>query len=246
MHYSNCLKCLFLTANILLVGCGITSKSAYFNKETYSPKDYGIVTFKISQSRAPGLFNKKTDNYSELYFKFMKLGETGSYHGGTEIDSWLYSAKETYKHGILMLKPGIYYIDYIALLPSATKIYWFPSPGVQEVHSNEKKYYYVNYGAFEVKVGAVTHLGDLRISSNYSLPFKITNEINKVKEYFIENEFDRKIIDKIRFDKFYQRGSIISLTKTGYRILPKELLEKISVDHIVSTSKSADKGKNTE
>ncbi|MBW8309996.1 MAG: hypothetical protein K0M45_10265 [Candidatus Paracaedibacteraceae bacterium] len=125
----------------------------------------------------------------------------------------LYNPKD-YDADMMILDPGVYYIDYL-ILNSSTHYSsrWYPGPGIKKSKSKTGNKYLVKIGAFEVKAGQVLYLGQANLPTGGELPFNIINEIDEVKAYLQSKGFN-DLANKVEFKPLFQQQSGI-IEKNG-------------------------------
>lgn len=122
---------------------------------------------------------------------------------------------------ILMLEPGIYYIDYLSLEENVSygagrsfsrsiKGY---SAGLQQISNKNSNKYLVTIGAFEIKAGKVSYFGTLHLPKTGKFPYIITNEFDQVKTELNNNDL-KDLASKLELQTFYQPGSVL-IEKNG-------------------------------
>lgn len=199
-----------------MTGCGGGYK--YKKIEPYSPESFaqgkkGIVFFDIAE----GGLNKN----ASLSYILIKLEERDVRYrvnvnsGFSDLFSFK-AFKRNASQSLLYLDPGIYYIDYISLLETYNTTRWLPSPGYKDN--------YFLYGAFEVKPGQVTNMGQLIINSE--LKFNHISNTDLVKKQLIENK-KGELVDKVIDGNFYQRGSVVFRDKDEhYKLLSSTVIQE--------------------
>lgn len=148
---------------------------------------------------------------------YLSLSRMGVWNGAYHID---------YSDCVMMLDPGIYYIHFLELKPShllngSTLAQWYHS-GVNKISENE---YLFKIGAFEVKSGQVSYLGNLHLESDGKLPFKIINEIDLAKESLQKTGLSN-LASKLELQPFYQPGTIFIKNGNNYQFISRESIEK--------------------
>lgn len=196
-----------LTLLCILSGCANTSH--YYDPTQFS-NEKGVVIVRITQN-APLTLNNTNIG---LNYNLKKVGQNEVYNVNGN-NSFLpgISNEIDYSTGIMMLDPGIYYINYISLNTEGNLRRWFPGPGLKTISNKESKKYLISMGAFEVKAGKVTYFGHLNLSKSGTLPFNVINETEKVKSDLRKNGLT-DLANKVEFGTFNQKGSVL-IEKNG-------------------------------
>tara|TARA_A100000171_G_C2105760_1_gene132220 strand:+ start:192 stop:1031 length:840 start_codon:yes stop_codon:yes gene_type:complete len=206
----------------LLSGCLTTVSPDTYDAKKFYKEEKGIAILLMTE-HAPETMGS-TD--IALNYTIKKLGSDQTYHidGSNSLLPGVYN-NHNYSPYVMMLDPGIYYIDSINLRRIGYLIRWYPSPGLKVFSKGVKKKYLFTLGVFEVKPGKVSYFGHLKHSKTF--PFKIVNELKKVKADLKNAEME-DLAHKVAFDDhFYQAGSFMVEGKDGKRtFIPREKFEE--------------------
>lgn len=217
----NILAVLFVAT--LISGCLTTYSPDSYDSKVFSSGTKGIAVLQVTQYSPH--FLEKT-NFS-LTYHLKKLGDDKKYiiHSRNSFLPGI-SNEHDYASSVMMLDPGIYYIDFIRLINQDSFMRWYPGPGIKLLSSKDgTKKYIIQMGAFEVKPGKVSYFGYLNLESSGKLPFKITNEIDKARADINKNE-QGEISNKLEFQPFYQAGSVL-VEKNGHM----SIIRREEIDH---------------
>ncbi len=198
-----------------LTGCA--HKPPQYNSKIFneSTSNKGVVIL----HRTEPLKNRKyfTEGDAGIMFIFKKLGDDKEYKLNY---MKLFTTEYNYSDRVIMLDPGIYYIDEISLNPELNTIRFYKSPGIKILKKNSS-IYIIKYGAFEVKSNQVTYLGHLKLTPYHNvgkLPFCAINEMEKLKrDLRARGYFD--LAKQVVFEKFYNIGSLIVKRNNSYQII---------------------------
>lgn len=216
----NIFAALFVTT--LISGCLTTYSPDSYDSKVFSSGKKGIAVLQVTQY-SPQVFEKT--NFS-LTYHLKKLGDDKKYiiYSRNSFFPGI-SNEHDYTSSVMMLDPGIYYIDFIRLVNQGSLTRWYPSPGIKLLSSKGgTKKYIIQMGAFEVKPGKVSYFGYLNLESSGKLPFKITNEIEKARTDINKNE-QGEISNRLEFQPFYQAGSVLIETNGKMSIIKREEID---------------------
>lgn len=218
---TNILTCLFIA--ILISGCATTPNSPdSYDPKVFSAGQKGVVIMRVTQ-HAPKTLNNTDISQS---YGLRRIGGDKVYYVN-ENNSFIpgvYNAHD-YSSSIMMLDPGIYYIDSLSLNDKGNLRRWYPSPGIALLSKKDGvKKYFVRRGAFEVKAGQILYLGYLKLPDSGKFPFQIINEVDKAKTDLRKNGLT-DISDKIQFQQFYQAGSILIESNGKFTVITREEME---------------------
>lgn len=131
-----------------------------------------------------------------------------------------------YSSCVMMLDPGVYYIDRLSLNSKGNLHRWYPSPGIMPLSSANKdiKKYFVRIGAFEVKPGKVSYFGYLKLPDSGRFPFEMTNDSTRARADLKKKGLEN-LANKLEFQPFYQAGSVLVQTKEKNFFIPREEME---------------------
>jgi hypothetical protein len=198
----HCLNTSFLFCLLLLGSC-IGPK--YLTMDSYKKNalqdQKSVVFFDITESYENELGHKRVES---LHYVLAKLGDEKTIYEITTT-TWLerFSLKphtRTASERLLILEPGIYYVDYVALTPNANYSRWLPSPGIKDGE--------FLYGAFEVKPNEVVDMGRLNLQEP---DFEYSQNIDQLKQE-LKSEKKEELVSKVKPGVFYPAGSAIPQT----------------------------------
>ena len=199
--------CAVLWLPVFLSNCSSFQTPDAYNQENFALGNKGIAILYITEHAANTL--NKTN--ISLPYRFKKLGDNKTLHLRQQISlipRGLYNP-HNYSSNVMMLDPGIYYIDYLSLNQNGNLIRWYPGPGIKKINNKQvNNKYLVTIGAFEVKPGKVSYFGHAHLPHLGELPFKIVNEIEQVKADLKEKGL-HELAEKVEWRPFYQVGSVI-------------------------------------
>lgn len=198
----------------LLSGYTINIKEKY-DAKTFNEGKKAVVVFKVTQHLDESFFYKAQDVRLDYKLRMLTSGEVIT-------DSKIATHyNKDYSTAIKMLDPGIYYIDYLALLPEGNVTSWYPK-GIKSLQNDQ---YLILIGAFEVKAGQVVYLGNLNLGTKGALPLKIRNEIDQAKAD-LSKAGHQDLADKLTLQPTYTSGSLIIRHNQKFTFISKEQLDK--------------------
>lgn len=217
------LKVIILFVGVCLLSGCTTSLPYKYKAEEFSKREKGVVVFNISQSDT-GLLRKSNINLS---YHLKRLGEDGVYR--VDVKNGLFPGiynTHSYSDSILMLEPGIYYIDHVTLCGDGNTEYWLPSPGIERIASEQFEDAYVfKYGAFKVNAGDVVYPGHLYISGRGTYSYKNVNELEKAKTD-LTNGNHVILAQQLKPTDFYKNGSLYLNESGKYSLISTEQIEQ--------------------
>lgn len=194
---------LYICITIFLGGCINVPLSHQYNSMYFNAKNKAVVIIKIFQHYKT-LFNKQDKLMAE--FNLVRLDENYN-----DPDKRTFYKINSETDQILMLKPGIYFIDYIEWHDG---LYVHKSKFTGITKDNT-----ILYGAFEVKPGDVGYIGDLIISDDdNAIILNRVKELEKTKEYLIKTKYN-DLSSMIKEIKFYIKGSKILQDSNGFFVI---------------------------
>jgi len=228
---------LFLIGVIALTGC---VKQA----PRYNPHDFqaahskkGVVIFQMSEP----VKNRKIYPDGDIAppISINKIGSDEKY----DLNYYtVFDHKYNYSERMVMLDPGVYYIDTITLHihNSGRVLRKYKSPGIKKLHSHPDVFMILR-GAFEVKENKVTYLGHLKLRPKWDLgelPFTVHNEIHKVKSDLLSSKF-AELSEQVELGTFYNIGSVIMTEKGKSTLIDlKDLKDSVAWKYIRKNSQN--------
>ena len=234
LNFSSVKKFLmFCVLGILCSGCQSINTKEVYSPEKLSQLNKGVAFFAITENGSSLFFRmKKLESEKSLASKQVRSDSTyfvESNEGFIFDGAPLYTTKN-----MLVLDPGIYYIDYIRLktdssfLSSTRTSRWLDSPGI----SNG----IIRYGAFEVLASQIHFIGNL-VYSEKSNSFNLNVDRQMIDKQLNDTKY-KSLLDNIKIGKFYRSGSVVYKDETGnYQILSKEKVDDVTKE-IIKKNKS--------
>jgi hypothetical protein len=203
----------FVTLTILCSACA--SNESRFTPEKFAEGKKGVVFMSIIEDGVSLHFKIKNAESNDVYSISSNRGLLSD--GGP-----LYTTKN-----MLFLNPGVYYIDYIELLPissynpfsgtSSVSYRSLPSPGLEEDGT-------VKYGAFKIRQNEVHYIGNIDLYKS-SVPIL---DYELLKKQLDKNPKYQILLDKVRPGNFYNGGSIIYRNQEGSsEIINQDTVQKL-------------------
>ena len=196
----NFLLCVWVT--IFLGGCANVPLSHKYNIMIFNAKNKAVVVIKIFQHYTT-LFNQQ----DKLMVEFNLVRLDDNYN---DPDKRTFYKINSENDQIVMLKPGIYFIDHLEWHDG---LYVHKSKFTGITKDNA-----ILYGAFEVKPGDVGYIGDLVIPDDNAIILNRVKKLAKTKEYLIQNKYN-DLSSMIKEIKFYDKGSKIRKNSDGLFVI---------------------------
>ncbi len=163
-----------------------------YNDAEFQTGSKAVVFIQVSEGNNP-------EEATPLHYTLSKLQKIPNEYSVVSTRTFYFKHTDiNYANSMMMLDPGIYYINHVTLLSSFYNNHWFSSPGL---HHNT-----ILYGAFEVKAGDVASIGKLVIPYNMCLPFNKYNDIERVKKDLKKAGYI-DLANKVQDHPFYNSGS---------------------------------------
>ena len=215
--------CAVIWLPVFLSNCSTLPTPDSYNQEAFALGNKGIAILYITEHAADA-FNKT--NIS-LPYRLKKFGKNEILHIREQeslIPIGLYNP-HNYSSNVMMLDPGVYYINHLTLNRNGNFIRWYSGPGIKKVKNNHiDNKYLVTIGAFEVKPGKVSYFGHAHLPHLGELPFKIINEMEQVKADLKEKGLN-ELAEKVEWQPFYQAGSVIIKKDGKFSFIAYEEIE---------------------
>ena len=161
------------------------------------------------------VFLSITEDGVSLPFEIKKLDETVPYIVRGSHNIFGSNLPSYNKKNLLLLDPGIYYIDYISLLEINNTTRWFPSPGL-EIRDGIGM---VKYGMFEVIANQVLFLGNINYTMN---GLELQTNTSLLEKQLAESSDHKILLTKLTQGKLYTKGSAIYLKDGKCRMIDVE------------------------
>ncbi|MEI6628352.1 MAG: hypothetical protein WCN27_02990 [Alphaproteobacteria bacterium] len=213
-------KIIFYAFIFMLSGCAILPEVDSYDPKVFANSQKGIVIFKIVENSN----GESLKDGFEPSYRIRKLGGTEVFRVDGKNGLVKIFADSSYCSQVMMLDPGVYYIDYLALAQMGNIIRWYPGPGIVPINKETKNKYLVTIGAFEVKPGKISYLGLANLPGG-ELPFQITNEIEHVRTD-LKSKGMHELAEKVVFEPIYKDTSVIIREGDNVSFVSSEEIER--------------------
>jgi hypothetical protein len=203
-----------LSISTLISGCSIIPSVDTYDPNVFSSGSKGVAILRVSEHAS--YLSNETD--MSLTYNIKRIGDDQAARKNA-LNSFIPGSfnYHDYTNDVMMLDPGIYYIDFLQLDQKHRNqdgvIPAYQGPGITKLQGDSTDKYRVEIGAFEVKPGKVTYFGHASLSESANLPFTIKNELDKVKAELKKGALN-ELSDKIEPGQFIQTGNVI-IDKSG-------------------------------
>ena len=207
---------------ILCSGC---QSGPTYNAKNLSQANKGTVFFAITEDGASLYFRiKKLESKKSLASKQVTSDFTYSVQSN---EGFMFNGCPLYKtKNMLILDPGIYYIDCISLKTQSSLLSntiitrWLDAPGIING--------VIKYGAFEVVANEVHFIGNLVYSeSSNSLNLNVDRQM--IDKQLLSNSKCKLLLENMKMGTFYNSDSVIYKDENeNYKILSKEKIDDVT------------------